>query len=196
MTSKYIGTITNFTIYEQQPGLMEQIIVGYSVFFLAVMIVAPILTYFCVGERAYSDLQPNQRYAPAWKRVVAYIIDIGILWVLQKAIVFLIGLLLLFFGTFGIAASVLLVIGSLFLYWLYFVLFHTSNQQATLGMKVMKIRIYDNQHQRLNFWRATGRFYSAPLSATILFIGVIMVIFTKRKQGLHDLIAKTIHLED
>lgn len=97
MTSKYIGTITNFTIYEQQPGLMEQIIVGYSVFFLAVMIVAPILTYFCVGERAYSDLQPNQRYAPAWKRVVAYIIDIGILWVLQKAIVFLIGLLLLFF---------------------------------------------------------------------------------------------------
>jgi uncharacterized RDD family membrane protein YckC len=42
------------------------------------------------------------------------------------------------------------------------------------------------------FERATGRHFAKRLSAMILGIGYIMVGFTERKQGLHDLLAGTL----
>ena len=44
------------------------------------------------------------------------------------------------------------------------------------------------------FGRATGRYFSTPLSGLILLVGYFMIGWTLRKQGLHDKIARTIHL--
>ena len=45
--------------------------------------------------------------------------------------------------------------------------------------------------------RATGRFFYAEyISAVILFIGFLMVAFTDRKRGLHDIIAGTLVVSD
>jgi len=75
--------------------------------------------------------------------------------------------------------------------WLYFAILESSPWQATLGKKALGLVVTDQLGQRIGFGRATGRYFAKILSALILLIGFIMVAFTERKQGLHDLIAGT-----
>lgn len=76
--------------------------------------------------------------------------------------------------------------------WLYFALMESSARGATLGKMVLGLRVVDEQGGRISFLRATGRFFAKILSGLILFIGYLMVAFTERKRGLHDIIAGTL----
>ena len=78
----------------------------------------------------------------------------------------------------------------------YFVLFQSSSKQATPGMMALKIKIYDERLQRVGFWRLALRYFATILSGIILCIGFFMIGWTKRKQGFHDLVARTIHLKE
>ncbi len=64
--------------------------------------------------------------------------------------------------------------------------------QATPGKKVVGVRVTDERGARIGFGRATGRYFAKILSSLILCIGYIMVAFTRRRQGLHDLMAGTL----
>ena len=55
----------------------------------------------------------------------------------------------------------------------YFVLFQTSSKQATPGMMVLNIKIYDEQFKRVGFWRLTLRYFTTFWSAVFLFIGFL-----------------------
>jgi uncharacterized RDD family membrane protein YckC len=57
---------------------------------------------------------------------------------------------------------------------------------------VFGLIVTDNEGNRLSFGRATGRWLAKILSVLILWIGLIMIGFTERKQGLHDMIAGTL----
>lgn len=81
----------------------------------------------------------------------------------------------------------------LIIVYFYFTLLETSMWQGTIGKKLLKIKVTDMNGKRINFKRATIRFFSKILSAQLL-IGYIMILFTDKKQGLHDLIAKTLVL--
>ena len=76
--------------------------------------------------------------------------------------------------------------------WLYFALLESSSMQGTLGKKALGMIVTDLSGNRIGFGRATGRYFGKILSAIILGIGFIMVAFTERKQGLHDLLANTL----
>jgi len=52
--------------------------------------------------------------------------------------------------------------------------------------------VTDMDGRRISVLRALGRYFAKFLSGLILFIGYIMVAFTDRKQGLHDLLASTL----
>jgi uncharacterized RDD family membrane protein YckC len=54
------------------------------------------------------------------------------------------------------------------------------------------LRVVTDQGQRLTFLNATGRYFAKFISALILGIGFLMVAFTDRKRGLHDMIAGTL----
>lgn len=75
--------------------------------------------------------------------------------------------------------------------WAYFATLHSSSWQATVGKRVIGLKVVDEHGSRLSFGRATGRFFAAFLSGLILGIGFMMVGWTEKKQGLHDMIAKT-----
>ena len=81
----------------------------------------------------------------------------------------------------------------LIIVYFYFTLLETSAWQGTIGKRLLKIKVTDMKGKRINFKRATIRFLSKILSAQLL-IGYIMILFTDKKQGLHDLIAKTLVL--
>lgn len=76
--------------------------------------------------------------------------------------------------------------------WLYFALLESSSMQGTLGKKALGMIVTDLDGNRIGFGRATGRYFAKFLSAIILLIGFVMVAFTQRKQGLHDIIASTL----
>jgi uncharacterized RDD family membrane protein YckC len=68
----------------------------------------------------------------------------------------------------------------------------SSSVQATLGQKVCGLRVVSaSDFSRISFVRGAGRFFGMILSGLILFIGFIMIAFTERKQGLHDMLAGT-----
>jgi len=76
--------------------------------------------------------------------------------------------------------------------WLYEALLTSSTWQGTVGKKLLSLKVTDENGNRISFARATGRFFAKLISQLILNIGFIMVAFTERKQGLHDLIAGTL----
>ena len=80
--------------------------------------------------------------------------------------------------------------------WLYFALQFSSKKQATLGMRAVGVKVVDYNYKRISFANATGRFFGMILSGFIIYIGFIMIAFTKRKQGLHDFMCKTYIIYD
>lgn len=78
------------------------------------------------------------------------------------------------------------------LFWLvYYSVFHSSEWQATIGKKVVGLKVVDVYGNRISFARAVGRYFSMFLSTITLFVGFMMIGWTKHKQGLHDFIAGT-----
>ena len=73
--------------------------------------------------------------------------------------------------------------------WLYYALMESSSKQGTIGKQVMGIRVTDLEGNQISFGRASGRYFGKILSALILAIGYLMMLFTQKKQTLHDLMA-------
>jgi len=73
--------------------------------------------------------------------------------------------------------------------WLYYAGFESSRGQATPGKVLMRLEVTDLEGNRISFARATLRFFGKFISTLIIFIGFLMIGFTKKRQGLHDKIA-------
>jgi uncharacterized RDD family membrane protein YckC len=54
------------------------------------------------------------------------------------------------------------------------------------------IKVTDLAGNRISFLRALGRYVAKIVSFAILLIGFLMVGWTEKKQGLHDMIAGTL----
>jgi uncharacterized RDD family membrane protein YckC len=130
-------------------------------------------------------------YAGFWRRVAAVILDSLILGVVTVPLSLALG------GgddlgsnssTYSPAASSV----STALGWLYYALMESSTKQATLGKMALGIVVTDLEGRRIGFGKATGRYFAKILSALIIGIGFLMVAFTQRKQGLHDILAGTL----
>lgn len=76
--------------------------------------------------------------------------------------------------------------------WLWFTIPESSGWQASPGKKLLGLKVTDENGERIGFGRANGRYWGKILSAMLLFIGFLMVAFTKKKQGLHDIMAGTL----
>ena len=129
-------------------------------------------------------------YGGFWIRVVAYIIDGILLTIVCGVVDRLLGINILAtdWDHYDPLANVIsLVIG-----WLYFALLKSSERGATVGKMAMGLRVVTSDGRRLSFMNATGRYFAKILSAIILCIGFIMIAFTDRKRGLHDIIADTL----
>ena len=87
----------------------------------------------------------------------------------------------------GIAGAVTAVLA-----WLYYAFMESSKYQATLGKIVLGIVVTDMNGQRISFGRANGRYFAKIISQIILYIGYLMIAFTEKKQGLHDMIVGTL----
>lgn len=135
-----------------------------------------------------------------WRRTLAYILDGIILNIAGSIVGFVLGIGVgAGMQSPGSGADVIAAMGgfsgailSLVMSWLYFALMESSSHQATVGKLALGLIVTDTEGRRIGFGRATGRHFAKILSGMILLIGFFMVGWTRRKQGLHDLIAGTL----
>jgi uncharacterized RDD family membrane protein YckC len=74
----------------------------------------------------------------------------------------------------------------------YFIFFWSTTGQ-TPGDRAMRIRVRDGSEDRpLTLRRAVVRLVGAVLSALLLFLGYVMILFDPRRRGLHDRMAHSI----
>ncbi len=136
-------------------------------------------------------------YAGFWLRVLAWFIDALISCAVFFPLGIAIGLIMMASGSDPNSGDMILVRLStnglsIVAGWLYYSLCESSSWQGTVGKKVLGLRVTDLDGQRISFANATGRHFGKILSGLILGIGFIMVAFTERKQGLHDIMASTL----
>ncbi|ULU26007.1 RDD family protein [Dyella terrae] len=152
-------------------------------------------------------------YAGFWKRVAAYILDALVLWIPNTILSTMLGaskaaeaymqaklaagddpqMALQALDAYMHALWPALIAQTI-VSWLYFALCESSAWQGTVGKLALGIRVTDMDGKRIGFGRATGRYFAKIISAFTLCIGFLMVAWTQRKQGLHDLLAQTLVL--
>lgn len=74
---------------------------------------------------------------------------------------------------------------------LYWILSDASRHQASLGKRVVGIKVVDSRGARLTLAVAAARNMLKIVSFVILLIGFMMAGWTRRKQALHDIVPGT-----
>jgi uncharacterized RDD family membrane protein YckC len=149
----------------------------------------------------FQDFQ-TPSYAGFWLRLVAYIIDTVIMFLIFIPLSLALGLFAAASSDGGDEATMALLqaanmgmnLVSLVVTWLYSSLLESSSWQATVGKKLIGIRVTDMNGNRIGFGQATGRHFGKILSSLICLIGFIMAAFTEKQQALHDMLAGTLVL--
>ena len=168
------------------PSIWQLVII---IFFIGFPV---ILGLIFIRKKEYYELTENQKYAGFWNRFLAGVIDTIVLTVISLLIY-----AILFFTINNTETIPIIEEGiSPIISFFYFILFQSSSKQGTPGMIVMKIKIYDEQFNRVSVWRLILRYLTTIWSALFLLIGFFMIGWTKRKQGFHDIVARTIHLKN
>jgi uncharacterized RDD family membrane protein YckC len=132
-------------------------------------------------------------------RVLAYVIDALLMSAIFFPLGFALGLVMAASGSNQnspemVFARMLVNVVSIAAGWLYNALLESSSWQGTVGKKLLGLRVTDLDGQRIGFGRATGRYFGKILSGIICFVGFVMVAFTEKQQGLHDMMAGTLVL--
>ena len=76
--------------------------------------------------------------------------------------------------------------------WLYAAFLISSPWRATLGQAVMDLHVTDLDGDRISFGRASARYFAQILNLFTLGFGILMQVFTARRQALHDLVTGTV----
>ena len=151
---------------------------------------APLISYNLYNKLKYSKLPKKKYFVGFWLRFGAGVADVIILTIVSFFVGFF--MQLIFYDTrFGPASE--LFLGTI-ISWAYICFLQSSKHQATLGMKLCGFKIVDQKFQRISLGRATLRYFSLSLSGIILAAGYIMIGLTKKKQGLHDIFCRTLHI--
>ncbi len=116
-------------------------------------------------------------YAGFWRRFGAIVID-GIL-------VAVVGFLFKMIGLYSVGLDFLLAL-------LYTPFFEASELQGTPGKALLDMRVVSMSGERITFKKAFIRYLVRIISGVLLCFGFLMMLFTDKKQTLHDLAAETL----
>jgi len=148
-----------------------------------------------------APVAPTVHYAGFWRRAAAFLIDHAIILVPLTAIIYGVGAFEILTSDDPIAAEngylerlTKLSIGLPVLYfgilWLYYALLESGKHQATIGKRIIGIKVTDMEGRRVGFWRCFGRQLGKMVSKATLGIGFLVAAFTPKKQALHDLFSR------
>ncbi len=125
-----------------------------------------------------------------WIRVVATIVDGFIVFVIQLALGFLLGMVGMAVGTGEEVGSLIMLLGYL-ISFAYYIVF-TGYCGQTPGKMALRIKVIRTDGSDIGYGKAAFREVLAKfIAGIILGIGYLMVAFDDQKQGLHDRMSDT-----
>ena len=146
----------------------------------------------------------NRRFGGFWRRLLAYIVDKFILYLISL-VLFLIGLLAM--GLRGVSLGSIVMIGdlprgmglfmtfylmtALLMDMVYFIWFH-GTVGRTLGKRLFGLCLIRISGEKMTLGIAFLRWAGSLISGLFFFLGFIWIAFDSRKQGWHDKIALTL----
>jgi len=143
--------------------------------------------------------QPTYELAGLGRRCVAALIDLalclGIGVVALSPIAIALGVMVASNDMHAGAAHNAEAMGALVLVlfpWLWFTNMEMSRWQASIGKRLMGLKVIDEQGQRIGPGKANVRFWLKFPGALLLGWGFIMAAFNNQQQCLHDKVAKTL----
>ncbi|MDW8008495.1 MAG: RDD family protein [Chloroflexota bacterium] len=157
------------------------------------------------GELLLAPALPPQPVAMApagmGRRVAAYLVDALLGWAVALGVQFLVAVAVLALSGpadaegAGRQADVAMAIGlpvGAVASFLYRPLCEGSRWQATVGKRLLGLRVARADGGDLNFWQALLRQLARLACELTLGIGYLVALWTRRRQGLHDIIAGTV----
>ena len=118
-------------------------------------------------------------YVSVWKRFWAFIIDVCVF-----ALLFIV--LAQLMDDFTVSLVLLVLI------WLYYALLESSPWQASLGKRMMGLKVVDKRGRRLTFVKATKRLLSRLVTNLTFYFGFFTAAFDSHKETLHDKMSKSV----
>ena len=147
-----------------------------------------------MSTQASYEFSESTKYGGFWIRVLANLID-GIVLLIPKLLISFL-LEAASHAENEVSLNITVFIWTLLFYWVYYAGLQSSAWQATVGKKAVGLKVIDENGNRISFGRATGRHFASYISTVIFCIGYMMVGWTSKKQGLHDMIAGTLVVYD
>lgn len=139
------------------------------------------------------DIDNEFNYAGFWKRLAAFIIDAVVLILMGTLILGTIMVVLVSAGYAFESESMewktFVQVVSIAVAWVYYAGMESSSKQATLGKILLGIIVTDQKGKSPSFLKVSIRHFAKFISSFIFCIGYLMIAFTRKKQGLHDIIA-------
>jgi uncharacterized RDD family membrane protein YckC len=140
------------------------------------------------------DLLDRSDYGGFWQRFVATIIDGLITYLPASALGVFVGGWI--YGNFQWRQTTGVELVTSHVVWtIYYAYFWTSDWRATPGKRIMKLIVVTHDGAPLGIGRSLWRTVALSLSGLVI-IGPLLVIFTQRRQGLHDLLAGTVVVKE
>ncbi|MCC6643376.1 RDD family protein [Candidatus Peregrinibacteria bacterium] len=137
----------------------------------------------------------NFQYAKWYKRVGALVVDMLIVNLILLLI--LPGSVRLFYllsaGNFAELPGYFMTLDGI-MFWVFPMLYLIVMQgliSRTFGMMLMKTKVADANGKSISWFVAIFRTFAYMLSGIILGLGFLPILFTPKKQGLHDKLTKT-----
>ena len=137
---------------------------------------------FCEGCSALMNVVPDQKtlnFAGFWIRAFALMIDVMII----SAVCFVLAGL-----SFGDSFKAVAIPFT----WVWFTFWESSAKQATIGKRILGLKVLNENGLRIGFGRANVRFFTKVFLQFLTFVSILTIILTNKKQSLHDLIARTV----
>lgn len=88
----------------------------------------------------------------------------------------------------GALANVCMNLVGFFVGAIYYVSLDASAKQGTWGKQIVGLKVADLEGRRISVGRAIGRFFAHYLTICTCGIGMLLPLFTQKRQTLHDLI--------
>jgi len=147
------------------------------------------------AQELLSGETPTSRSEAAgfWLRAAAILVDSVLFLIASIVLGAVLGVISGLAGTTTAVDDGILGIFNVFIVvaaWLYFAGMESSSYQATLGKRLLGLKVTDLNGDPIGFGQATGRHFGKIVSGLLtLFIGYAIAGFTEKKQALHDLMA-------
>ena len=144
-------------------------------------------------EENVNQLLPLQHdFAGFWRRSIAHLIDINLFSLLFMA---------LYLGAFIVikleegeltAGKIFLGVSCLFISAVIYYAYPQHKFRKTIGKKLLGIEVVNIEYGNISLMQSIGRIVIRLLSHVLILLPYLSFFFTKKKQTVHDLMAKTI----